>query len=130
MTRTVADNALMLEVMAGPHPLDHTTGEAGPAAYLARLGEGVRGKRVAYSPDLGVARVDPDVAVLVKAAAARFSELGAVVEEVKIGWAAPGPELIRFFWAAHQTHLVQHLAKWEAQMDPGLVACVKAGREF
>ncbi|MEJ0018666.1 MAG: amidase family protein [Acetobacteraceae bacterium] len=130
MTRTVADSALMLGVMAGPHPLDHTTCEAGPADYLTRLGEGVRGKRIAYSPDLGHARVDPDVAALVKAAADRFTELGATVEEVKTPWAAPGPELIRFFWAAHQTHLVQHLAKWEAEMDPGLVACVKAGSDF
>src|SRR6266702_6057424 len=31
MTRTVADSALMLEVMAGPHPLDNTSCEAGPA---------------------------------------------------------------------------------------------------
>ena len=73
MTRTVADSALMLEVMAGPHPLDHTTCEAGPADYLGRLHEGMRGKRIAYSPDLGVARVDPDVAALVKSAVARFS---------------------------------------------------------
>ncbi len=69
MTRTVADSALMLEVMAGPHPLDYTTLEAGPADYLGRLHEGIKGKRIAYSPDLGVARVDPDVAALVKAAA-------------------------------------------------------------
>ena len=89
MTRTVADSALMLEVMAGPHPLDHTTCEAGPADYLGRLHEGVRGRRIAYSPDLGVARVDPDVAALVKAAVARFSELGATVEEVTTPWAAP-----------------------------------------
>ncbi len=130
MTRTVADSALMLSVMAGPHPLDHTTCEAGPADYLGRLHEGVRGKRIAYSADLGVARVDPDVAALVKSAVARFAELGATVEEVKTPWAAPGPELIRFFWAAHQTHLVQHLTKWEAEMDPGLVACVKAGSDF
>ena len=105
MTRTVADSALMLEVMAGPHPLDHTTCEAGPADYLGRLHEGVRGKRIAYSPDLGLARVDPDVAALVKSAVARFTELGATVEEVATPWAAPGPELIRFFWAAHMTRL-------------------------
>ena len=66
MTRTVADGALMLEVMAGPHPLDYTTLEAGPAHYLARLHEGIKGKRIAYSPDLGHARVDPDVAALVQ----------------------------------------------------------------
>jgi aspartyl-tRNA(Asn)/glutamyl-tRNA(Gln) amidotransferase subunit A len=130
MTRTVADSALMLGVIAGPHPLDHTTCEAGPADYLGRLAEGVRGRRIAYSPDLGLARVDPDVAALVKSAAARFTELGATVDEVKTPWAAPGPELIRFFWPAHQTHLIQHLEKWGARMDPGLVACIKAGRDF
>jgi len=42
MTRTVADSALMLSVIAGPHPLDHTTCEAGPADYLGRLGERAR----------------------------------------------------------------------------------------
>lgn len=125
MTRTVADSALMLEVMAGPHPLDYTTLEAGPANYLARLHEGIKGKRVAYSPDLGLARVDPEVAALVKAAVARFTDLGAIVEEVPTPWAKEGPELIRFFWSAHMTRLQPHLAKWEAEMDPGLVACIK-----
>jgi aspartyl-tRNA(Asn)/glutamyl-tRNA(Gln) amidotransferase subunit A len=130
MTRTVADSALMLQIMAGPHPLDHTTCEVGPADYLGRLHEGIRGKRIAYSPDLGVARVDPDVAALVKAAVARFSELGAAVEEVKTPWAAEGPEMIRFFWAAHMSRLQPHLANWEAKMDPGLVACIKAARDY
>lgn len=79
MTRTVADSALMLEVMAGPHPIDHTTLEARPAAYLDRMHDGIKGRRIAYSADLGFARVDPEVADLVKAAAARFTELGAIV---------------------------------------------------
>jgi len=127
MSRSVADAALMLEVMAGPHPLDYTTLEAWPGNYGGRLGEGVKGKRIAYSPDLGHARVDPDVAALVKAAAARFTELGAVVEEVATPWAKDGPELIRFFWPAHLTRLIPKLAEWEARMDPGLVACIREG---
>jgi aspartyl-tRNA(Asn)/glutamyl-tRNA(Gln) amidotransferase subunit A len=127
MSRSVADAALMLEVMAGPHPLDHTTLEAGPANYTGRLGEGVKGKRIAYSPDLGHARVDPEVAALVKAAVARFTELGAVVEEVPTPWAKAGPELIRFFWPAHMARLAPKLKQWANQMDPGLVACIEAG---
>jgi aspartyl-tRNA(Asn)/glutamyl-tRNA(Gln) amidotransferase subunit A len=125
MTRTVADAALMLEVMAGPHHLDYTTLEAWPAAYGSHLADGIKGKKIAYSPDLGVARVDPDVATLVKSAAARFAELGAHVEEVSIPWSAPGPELIRFFWSAHVTVRKPLLEKWEKQMDPGLVACIR-----
>jgi aspartyl-tRNA(Asn)/glutamyl-tRNA(Gln) amidotransferase subunit A len=130
MSRSVADAALMLEVMAGPHPLDHTTLEAGPANYTGRLDEGVKGRRIAYSPDLGHARVDPEVAALVKAAAARFAELGATVEEVATPWAKQGPDLIRFFWPAHVARLAPKLKDWERKMDPGLVACIKAGAGF
>ena len=115
MTRTVADSAVFLEVMAGPHPLDYTTLEAAPAAYHARLHEGIKGKRIAFSPDLGHAKVDPDVAELVRSAAQRFSEMGAIVEEAPTPWAAPGPELIRFFWSAHLTRLRPHLEKWESR---------------
>ena len=129
MTRTVADAALFLAVTAGAHPDDHTSLEAGPADYLGRLHEGVRGKRIAYSPDLGHARVDPDVAALVKAAALRFAALGAQVEEVPIPWGPQGPELVRLFWPAHMTRLVPKLPEWESRMDPGLVACIRAGEK-
>ncbi|MER8722120.1 amidase family protein [Mesorhizobium sp. M0999] len=125
ITRTVADSALMLEVMAGPHSLDHTSLEAEPANYINRLRNGMKGRRIAYSPNLGVARVDPEVAELVKAGVARFVELGATVEEVSAPWAKDGPELIRFFWSAHLTGFAQYLPKWQAEMDPGLVACIK-----
>ncbi|HVY17625.1 MAG TPA: amidase [Rhodopila sp.] len=125
MTRTVADAALMLEVMAGPHPLDYSSLEAWPAPYGARLAEGIKGLKVAYSPDLGFAKVDPEVAELVKKAVGRFAELGATVEQVATPWAPPGPDLVRFTWPAHLARLIPHLAKWESQMDPGLVACIK-----
>src|SRR5204862_431070 len=36
MTRSVADAALILEAVAGPHPLDHTSLEAPPADYSRR----------------------------------------------------------------------------------------------
>ena len=127
MTRTVADCALFLGAMAGPHPLDHTSCEAGPADYVGRLHEGVRGKRMAFNPDLGHARVDPEVAALVKSAATRFGELGAIVEDASTPWGPAGAELIGPFWAAHMARLAVHLPAWEAQMDPGLVACIKDG---
>lgn len=129
MTRTVADAALMLEVMAGPHVLDFTTLEAGPAHYGARLRGGIRGRRIAFSPDLGHARVDPEVAERTAAAAMRFQELGATVEQVRTPWAAEGPALARFFWAAHLTRLKPCLAEWRSRMDPGLVACIEAARD-
>lgn len=128
MTRTVADAALMLKVMAGPHPLDHTSLEMPPEDYPTFLRAGVRGKRIAFSMDLGHAPVDPEVRELVyKAANAFAADLGATVEEVEPAWGPLGPEMIRLFWPAHQTNRARYLADWAPQMDPALVACIRDG---
>ncbi len=50
MTRTVADSALMLEVMAGPHPLDYTTWRPGRRPIWRRLHEGIKGKTHRLQP--------------------------------------------------------------------------------
>jgi aspartyl-tRNA(Asn)/glutamyl-tRNA(Gln) amidotransferase subunit A len=128
MTRTVADAALMLKVMAGPHPWDHWTLEAPPDDYPARLGDGVAGLRVAFSPDLGHARVDPEVAELVAKAAAAFGGLGCAVEQAATPFGPDGPPLVRFMWSAHMASLAKHLPEFESRMDPGLVACIRAGQ--
>ncbi len=82
IARTVRDAAVFLQVMAGPH----AEAEAGtianaPDDYVAALGRGVRGLRVAWSPDLGSAAVDPEVAQTAARAAQVFDELGASMEE-------------------------------------------------
>ena len=128
MTRGVADGALMLRVMAGVHPWDHTSLDGPPADYPARLAEAgsLKGKRVAFSPDLGHARVDPDVAALVRTAAERVAALGAHVEEVTPPWAADGPALIRQIWPFHMSLHLRRMPEWEGRMDPGLVAAARA----
>jgi amidase len=50
-------------------------------SFLAAARSGWRPKRVAYSATLGITPVDPEVAEITKKAAARFTELGAAVEE-------------------------------------------------
>lgn len=131
MTRVVADAAVMMEVMSGPHPADHTTLEAWPAAYGARLRDGIKGARIAFSPDLGHARVDPEVAERVASAAARFgAAVGIDIAPVTPSWGPLGPELGRGFWAAHMSRMVGKLPEWEARMDPGLVACIRDGSDM
>lgn len=128
ITRTVADAALMLGVMAGPHSWDHTSLESAPADYAGKLGEGIAGLRVAYSPDLGHARVDPEVHDCVAKAVQVFTELGCQVEQVEPAFGPEGPALGRFFWCAHEQVLAKHLdTEKEAKMDPGLVACIREG---
>jgi aspartyl-tRNA(Asn)/glutamyl-tRNA(Gln) amidotransferase subunit A len=124
MTRTVADAALMLGVMAGPDSMDATALDATPPDYLGLLDRGVKGLMIAYSPDLGGLRVDPDVASVVAAAARAFESLGARVEEVKPGF-ADSHDMIRLLWGAHYIgNYGQFLDEWRDRMDPGLVACM------
>lgn len=127
MTRSVGDSALLLRTMAGPHPWDQTTLDAEPADYTDGLAQGgsLVGKRVAFSPDLGHARVDPDVAALVRRGAERIAELGAHVEEVTPPWGTDGPDLIRGLYPAHMSGRLPWLAQWQDRMDPGMVACMK-----
>jgi aspartyl-tRNA(Asn)/glutamyl-tRNA(Gln) amidotransferase subunit A len=48
LTRTVADNALMLDVIAGHDPLDPGSAAASAGHYMSRLDRGVRGLRIGF----------------------------------------------------------------------------------
>ena len=127
MTRTVADAALFLKAMAGQHPIEHTSLATSVPDYPKLLDADVSGFKIAFSRDLGHARVDREVAELVAAAVDVFASLGCIVEEVTPAFGPLGPELGRFFWTVHETNLAHYLEKWEAEMDPGLVSCIKQG---
>ena len=129
ITRTVADAALMLRAMAGPHPWDYASLEAPAPDYVGALQADLRGKRVAWSPDLGHARVDADVAALTRAAAGAFAELGAEVVEVTPAWGGLGPPLMDFFWPLVFAGRLRSLPEWRERMDPALVAMIETVRE-
>src|SRR5258708_38339490 len=102
MTRTVADAAMMLKVMAGRHPHRQSSLEAPPAHYPGMLASRPRAPRIAFSPPLGHARVDPEVAELVRKAVTAFeADLGWRVEQAKTPWGPNGPNLARFCWPSH-----------------------------
>ena len=84
ITRSVADAALMMNVIAGQHPRDITSVRE-KLRYPDRY-EKIKGWRIAYSPDLGCFEVDPEVAKATRAALEAFREAGAEIEEVELGW--------------------------------------------
>jgi amidase len=81
MARNVEDLALFLDAMSGEHPADPLSLPVLPASFLSAARSGRKPKRIAYSPDLGISPVDPEVAAITKAAAMRFAEAGVIVEE-------------------------------------------------
>ncbi|MCY4012416.1 MAG: amidase family protein [Gammaproteobacteria bacterium] len=128
MARTVADAALFLNATAGAHPFDHTSLTSREVDYGADLERDVDGLRIAYSPDLGHARVDPEVRAAVQDAVTVFESCGCHVEEATPDWGPEGPEIGRFFWSVHEVPLAGLLDEWRDRMDPGLVACIEAGQ--
>ena len=79
MTRTVADAALALDVMAGYDARDTLSVPLPAQDYLKNLRRDLKGLRVAWSTDLGYAEVDPRVAKVFEAAVPVFEELGCEV---------------------------------------------------
>ncbi len=84
MARTVADCALLENVIAGPHPSDVVS--LRPKLEIPAKLEGIEGMRIALSVDLGCYRVDDDVAANTLAAADRLRDAGATVHEVTLPW--------------------------------------------
>jgi amidase len=81
MARNVEDLALLLDAMSGEHPADLLSLASLPTSFLSAARSGERPRRVAYSPDLGITPVDPEVAAITRKAASRFAEAGVIVEE-------------------------------------------------
>jgi aspartyl-tRNA(Asn)/glutamyl-tRNA(Gln) amidotransferase subunit A len=130
MARTVADAALLLTVLSGA---DHRDPYALPPEdkdYAAGLEEGVRGWRIAYSPTLGYAKVDPEIAAAAAEAARRFEALGAIVDQVDAIFDSPREALFTL-WAAGAAKLLAgfHANRREV-IDPGLVAIAEEGERI
>lgn len=103
IARTVGDVALGLDAMVAELWSDPLSLPAQPGAFSAALARPVGPARVAWSADLGVSPVDPEIAALCTAAVARFAEAGAVVEEAC-------PDLSQAVEVFHAIRGVNHLA--------------------
>ena len=89
-TMSVRDAALMMNVLALPDARDWTSLPADGRDYTVGLDDGIRGWRIAWSPNLGyVDNVHPEVAAACAAAVAKLEELGAHVEAVDPGFDDP-----------------------------------------
>ena len=88
----------MLNVLAGPDPSDPTSLPADDVDYVAELENDIKGWRVAYSPDLGYAQVDGEVASICRTAVSAFEELGAHVTEATPAWGNPVDAMWNGLW--------------------------------
>ncbi len=85
MTQTVADNALLLEAIAGEDGLDPRQYAPVTDTYTATLSKGVSGLRIGVLKEgFGLDVSEPDVDAKVRTAAEQFQKLGAIVDEISV----------------------------------------------
>ena len=129
MTSSVADAALMMNVLSLPDPRDWHALPYEARDFRVGLEAGVRGLRIAYSANLGYAKVDPEIARLVTKAAATFADLGAHVEAKDPGFEDAGP-LFAAHWFPGAASIVRatHPRK-RRLMDKGLRETARLGEK-
>ena len=131
ITRTVADAATMLSVIAQPDGRDMAAWNTPAPDFSAGLNDGVRGLRVAFSARFGQDfALDPEIEAASRKAAHMLQEQGALVEE------ADPPlertrEMIQTMWWPVMTALVDAVAPGRrAEIDPGILVLAERGRRF
>lgn len=86
-------------------------------------------KRVAYSPDLGVTPVDPEIRRLTEAAARRFEALGAVVEEASPDFSGAMEAFQTLRGVAFATGHDRHYREHRDKLKPDVIWNIERGHE-
>ena len=132
ITRTVADAALMLEVMSGYDERDFYSIPLKAPRYLSAVrGEpNLKGMKIAWTVDMGYAIVDKQVARTIEAAAKVFEKLGCLVEEAHPDAGDPQAAFSTQVASAVAAQLYDELPEWGKQFDPGLALYVERSKDI
>ncbi len=130
LTRTVADAALIMDVIARPDSRDWSALPNDGVNYSQALAGEVKGLRIASIPQSGSLQVDPEVSVAVRRAAKVFEDLGAHVEERDAPFDDP-LDLFTVLWYAGAAQAVSsYKLEARAKMDPGLLEVAAEGGSY
>ncbi|MCP4182760.1 MAG: amidase [Hyphomicrobiales bacterium] len=131
MTRTVDDAARMMSVITEPDARDWYALPRDDRIYHNNLDRSLDGIKIAYSKDLGFAKVNADVAETCSKAVELFRESGAIVEDIDSPLNEdPAWITDRLWFAAFLTITDAMTTKEINLMDPLLVSMLERAREL
>lgn len=129
MTRTAADSALMLSVMAQPDVRDGYSGNPLGPDWLTPPPADLSGWRIAFSTDLGYVEVAPDITQRVEEAIAHLEALGATMERIDPGFSDP-LKTFNTLWFAGATQALEKLdEQQQAALDQGFLDIARRGQD-
>ena len=95
MTRTVEDNAFLLNIISGLDPNDNTTTDNKNVDYLSNIDAGVEGKKIGIISEM-TKGIDKDVSSATNDAVSQFEKLGAKIDEISL-------EMVEYSVASYYT---------------------------
>ncbi len=126
MTRSVADAALMQNVMSGQHVMDICS--LRESCVLPEKFAAIRGLKIAVSMDLGYVEVADDVQKNTREAIAVLKRLGAKVEEVDLGWNDTVLDAWQTWWEGLFAGLCGDLLpRWRHHLTPLVEQLLESG---
>jgi amidase len=140
MARDILDCALFLDALSGWNPQDPLSLPKPPKLFVKTAEERIRPKRIAFSADLGVTPVEPEVAEICRRAAVRFESQGVVVEEAApdmtgakesykalraFGFALSHGDLLKEHPSKFKPEIVQNIEEGLALTVPDLIRAQK-----
>ncbi|KAF0366506.1 Asp-tRNA(Asn)/Glu-tRNA(Gln) amidotransferase subunit GatA [Pediococcus acidilactici] len=84
MTRTVKDNATLLNIIAGMDERDLTSSDKKVPDFTAKIGQDIKGMKIALPKEYLGKGINEDVKATIKQAVQTLTDLGATVEEVSL----------------------------------------------
>jgi aspartyl-tRNA(Asn)/glutamyl-tRNA(Gln) amidotransferase subunit A len=122
LSRDVADSALMLNVLTRPDARDSFAIPYRGIDYLDGLERGVAGMRIAWSPDLVGAGLQPAIGALMKA--------GAEVQNVSLDLSDAQHALAVIWGVSHAAFVRDFTGAQLAALDPGLLRLIIAAQDI
>ena len=127
IARSAADAALFLDAMAGPTHADPLSLDARSLPFVDAVRKVPAPRRVCFSPNLGITPVHPEVEQICAAAAQRFADMGADLDDACPSFAGAFDTftVLRSVWFAgeHEEHLRHH----KALLKPEVISEIEKG---
>ncbi len=130
ITRTVADAAFMLDIIAGPDGLDRHSLPPFGSTFSGSMRGSLKGTKVAWSPDLGHATVDPEVLEITGKAIRAFREAGCRLKEHTPDFGSPEELFSTMVFGEFAAALGDELDEWRDKLDAPLATLVERGEKL
>jgi aspartyl-tRNA(Asn)/glutamyl-tRNA(Gln) amidotransferase subunit A len=130
MTRTVRDNAALLDVLTRFDPRDWSAMPTPSRSFLNGLDDGVAGLRIAYSRNFGFVENHPEVEAAVRVAVDVLAAAGAEVTEIDPGFADPIDAFNVLWFSGAAKVLEAYGDAVDDRVDPGFRRAAAAGSQY